>query len=327
MTMWRHRPLLGYGLAVVLSGAALALRLVADEMLPPGFPYLTFFPAVVITAFVAGTGPGAVASVLSFFAAWYFFVPPLHSFALPPGAAAAQGFFALVVVVDVALIAAMHRANDRLHAEQQRTAALYDRQKMLFQELQHRVANSMTFVASILHFQKRLASAEPARAVGALDEAQQRIGIMARVHRRLYDPAAVDRPLAEHFAALCADVIAGSNRADIRCETQVAPVQLDLTRLIALSLFVSELVTNSLKHAFADRPAGCIRLTLAEEGAMLVLTLADDGRGLPPDYALRAKSGIGTRIVEGLAAQLRGTLELGPSPEGGAQTRLSFPRR
>ncbi|OQW39387.1 MAG: hypothetical protein A4S12_02220 [Proteobacteria bacterium SG_bin5] len=325
MALWRRRPVLGYGLALVLSVAATVARLVADALLPAGFPYLTFFPAVVITAFVAGAGPGIVAGLISFFAAWYFFVPPAYSFALNAGVVAAQGFFLLVVAVDIVLIEAMHRAYDRLNAARDQMAALYDQQRMLFGELQHRVANNMAFIGSILHFQKRQIANRPEAAAQALDEAQARLTIMGRVHRRLYDPSALDRPVREHLEALCADVIAASDRPDILCQVEAAPLTLDLTQLIALSLLVSETVTNSLKHAFIDRPTGKITLRLHDEGEALLLELRDDGRGLPAG-AGGTTPGLGTRIVHGLAEQLRGTIETRSSPEG-MVTRLRFPKR
>ena len=57
--------------AVAATGAALLLRMVLDPVLPPGFPYLTFFPAVVLTAFFFGLRPGIICAVLSGLAAWY----------------------------------------------------------------------------------------------------------------------------------------------------------------------------------------------------------------------------------------------------------------
>lgn len=324
MAMWRHRPVLGYGLAVALAGGATIVRLGADAMLPAGFPYLTFFPAVVVTAFVAGAGPGILAGLISFVAAWYFFVPPVHSFAINAGVLTAQGFFLFVVAVDIALIEAMHRAYDRLNGARDEMAGLYDQQRMLFRELQHRVANNLAFIASILHFQKRQIAATPARAAQALDEAQARLTLMGQVHRRLYDPAALDRPLSDHFEALCNDVIAASDRPDIACQVEVAVPPLDLTRLIALSLFVSETVTNSLKHAFADRAQGRIALRLVEAGDRLVLEVRDDGRGLPPGHDAATASGLGTRITRALADQLRGTIETISPPDGGTLIRLRF---
>ncbi|OQW47822.1 MAG: hypothetical protein A4S16_07385 [Proteobacteria bacterium SG_bin6] len=70
--MWRHRPVLGYGLAVVLAAGATGVRLGADAMLPAGFPYLTRVTAVVIIALVAGAGPGILAGLICFLAACNF---------------------------------------------------------------------------------------------------------------------------------------------------------------------------------------------------------------------------------------------------------------
>lgn len=325
MPIWRNRPWLAYGFAIVAVVAAVAVRRVANGVLPMGYPYITFFPAIVTTAFLAGTGPGLLAAVLSFFASWYFFVPPTYSFAVTPSTIAAQSFFIGVAGIELALIDAMHRAYARLAEARERMAALYDQQKTLFRELQHRTANNMSFIASILHFQKRAIAADPARAERALDEAQGRIAIMGRVHRRLYDPEALERPLTEHFAALVRDVIAGSDRPDIVYQAEIAEARLDLTQLIALSLFVSEVVTNSLKHAFADRPRGSVTLRLLAVDTGLTLEIGDDGRGLPPGFDPAADGGLGTRIVHGLAEQLRGTLTIESPAGGGALVRLVFP--
>ena len=70
------RPVLAYGLAVGFSVLALALRILIDPMLAPGFPFLTFFPAVIITTFVCGLRPGILSAILCLLAAWYLFIEP-----------------------------------------------------------------------------------------------------------------------------------------------------------------------------------------------------------------------------------------------------------
>ncbi|RZK86121.1 MAG: DUF4118 domain-containing protein [Methylobacterium sp.] len=72
----RARPWLGEGAALTASALALGLRFALDDILPPGFPYLTFFPAVILTTFFFGLRPGITCATLSGFAAWYFFIPP-----------------------------------------------------------------------------------------------------------------------------------------------------------------------------------------------------------------------------------------------------------
>ena len=64
--------------------AALLLRVALDSVLPPGFPYLTFFPAFILTAFFFGLRPGIICAGLSGLAAWYIVIPPFFSFDLSP---------------------------------------------------------------------------------------------------------------------------------------------------------------------------------------------------------------------------------------------------
>jgi two-component sensor histidine kinase len=324
--VFRTHGLWGYGLALVSFILALALRMKLQGDLPPGFPYLTFFPAVILTTFLAGLWPGIVCAVLSGLAALYFFIPPYNSFALDGASLIALGFYAFIVTVDIALIHFMHRASDRLRNEQRVTNALYDQQRTMFQELQHRVANNMTFVSALLHLQKRDVQTNPANAIHALEEAQSRIETMSRIHRRLYDPASVDLPAEAYFTEICADLREATGVRNVTCQIDMPAIRLDITQLTTLSLLVTELVTNSLKHAFDDK-GGTITLKLEQlAGDRLVMTVSDNGRGLPDARDLQASKGLGTRIVTSLAAQLGGEVRAVPGADGnkGTTWRLEF---
>lgn len=321
---FRRNRYLGYGLSLSSFAAALLLRLELSDSLPPGFPYLTFFPAVIVTTFLAGLWPGLLCAVLSGLAAWYFFIPPFHSFGIDGASSVAMGFYIFIVTVDIALIHLMHRAADELRDEKRVTVALYEQQRTMFQELQHRVANNMTFVAALLHLQKRKVATDPESASGALDEAQSRIETMARIHRRLYDPASVDLPVAQYFQEICSDLLQATGAKNIVCLVNMPAISLDIARLTTLSLLVTELVTNSLKHAFADA-GGTITLKLEQlEPAHLALTVSDNGRGLPDGADLANSKGLGTRIVQSLATQLGGEIKAVAAVGQGAAWRVVF---
>jgi two-component sensor histidine kinase len=66
------------------------------------------------------------------------------------------------------------------------------------------------------------------------------------------------------------------------------------------------LVSNALEHGLDDRQDGTIRIDLVEDGSDQVLTISDDGKGLPPDFSLDTASGLGLRIVQALVQQLQG---------------------
>ncbi|PZO83079.1 MAG: ATPase, partial [Micavibrio aeruginosavorus] len=96
----RKDPVLKYGVAVGSFIVATLLRFAVDPYLPPGFPFLTFFPAVILTGFLAGTGAGTVCAVLSTLAAWYWFIEPFNTFGLGYQSFVAILFFVTVAAVD-----------------------------------------------------------------------------------------------------------------------------------------------------------------------------------------------------------------------------------
>lgn len=306
----RRRPLFAYALALAACGIGLALRVQLDGVLPTGFPFLTFFPAVILTAFLAGTGPAILCAVVCGVAAWYMFIPPTGTFALDGGKPLALAFYVFIVSIDILLIHLMQVATERLRVERERTAALYEAQRTLFQELQHRVANNMAFVGALLQMQRRKLGDDPQSARAAIDGAMDRIEILSRVHRRLYDPQSVERPIDDYLRELLGDLIEASDAGRIEAVVEAPDIRMDITRLMTVSLLVTEIVTNSLKHAFVGRDEGRITLTIAAAApGRLRLSISDDGRGLPDGHDAGAGPGLGHRIAESLARQLGGRIE------------------
>ncbi len=320
----RGRPLAAYGLGLGLALLALALRLGLGDRLPPGFPFLTFFPAIIVTAYLGGTGPGLVSAAVSLVAAGWYLIPPERSLVIDAGKAMALAFFLIVAAVDIFIIDGMQRALDRLHEERRLTARLYEQQRNLFQELQHRVANNMGFISGLLRLQKRRIAEDPDSVAAAFDEAVARIETMSRVHRRLYDPAAANQALEAHLQSMCDELLAATGVNGVDCRVELPAMRIDLERLLPLSLLVAEVVTNSLKHGFAGRTAGTIRVGLeAGEDGERVLFIRDDGVGLPGGHDPGGGSGLGMRIVHGLAAQIGGRISM--ASDGGTVTRVTLP--
>ena len=131
----------GGRLAGTLAIVALAwgARFLLNSALPPGFPYLTFFPAVVFTAFVFGVRMGTLSAVLSFFLAWYFFIPPFYSFQLA-GTEVALGLYLFVVTIDLVLIHGLQVANQQLQRERQISRDLASANQQVVEELERRDA-------------------------------------------------------------------------------------------------------------------------------------------------------------------------------------------
>ncbi|KAA0577585.1 DUF4118 domain-containing protein [Azospirillum sp. Sh1] len=323
----RHGPVPRYGMALLTVAAALLLRLAADGALPAGFPYLTFFPAVMLTTFMAGLWPGVVAAVLSGLAAWYFFIPPYDSLTLNPSVGLALAFYAVVVGVDIALIHGMRVALERLQEERRRTASLLEAQTTMFHELQHRVANNMQFVSSLLDLQRRSVARSPDGAMAALEEAGRRLDTMARLHRRLHDPRSGDE-FGSHVEALCRDMLAAAGVPGVACRVAVRAAPQSPERVLALAMLIVEALTNSLKHAFAGRGGGTVTIELNPvpgQPGQLHLLVTDDGIGLPDGFDVQRLPSLGWKIIQSLAAQLCGELSYGAAGGSGTRIELRFP--
>ena len=317
-------PIMSWGWAGAIFILAVLGRHVLEGWLPPGYPFLTFFPAVILTTFVSGTRAGMVCAVACGLAAWYWFIPPV-GFVLDWQSGFALAFYVFIVAVDIALIDAMTKAMQRLEVEKGVSTALAEQQRTMFEELQHRVANNMAFVASLLNMSRRRIMADPAAAPAIIDEARNRIETMARIHRRLHDPSQVDLPIGSYLTDLYSDVIEASGVSGVSCEVDVPQISFDIRKLTTISMLVSEVVTNSLKHAYPAGRTGRITVTINRpDQASAVLTIADDGVGLPNvPVDAQAGHGLGNRIIEALAKQLNGTIER-VSVQGLA-TRIAFP--
>lgn len=200
-------------------------------------------------------------------------------------------------------------------------------QKLLLDEMNHRVKNSLQMVASLLNLECARASAETR---GKLLSASARVNAIATIHASLYQDGdvasvAVDSQLRE----LCEHLISstGCDIRGIRVQLDVAPLRLCPDKAISISIIVNELVTNSLKHAFHDREQGMIEVQLKRDGGgSLLLTVRDDGHGARDglDREVRRSSGLGERLVQMSARKLGGRVEHSHD-QGGWETTVLLP--
>jgi len=134
-----NRPFLGVAWTIAICGAGWLMRVVADPVLPPGFPFVTFFPAVIITSFLFGARLGLLSAVLCGLIAWYFFLAPVRSFQLE-GAGVALAFYVFVVATDLLLVQGMQTANRQLMREREVNRELAEAKEHIVRELEQQVA-------------------------------------------------------------------------------------------------------------------------------------------------------------------------------------------
>jgi two-component sensor histidine kinase len=172
--------------------------------------------------------------------------------------------------------------------------------ELLLKEVNHRVKNSLQVVASLL--QLEVAQLGNTEAATAMQEAAGRVTAVAAVHERLYSGDDLSTvPLDTFLADLCRDLGRALGCPEI--ELDLVPVRVPTDMAVPLALMINELVTNAIKHG-----GGRCRIVLrSESGDMLKLTIADAGQGPSPDRP--QQSGMGSRILQGLARQLGATIE------------------
>lgn len=299
--------------------AALTRFWIGDTLLP--FPFLTFFPAIIVTALAGGVRPAVLVTAASGLTAWYFFVPEFGSWSITRGHALGLAFFVFVASIDIALIELLNRAVARGRDDRARAEALLAGREAMFKELQHRVANNMQFLSGLLAMQKRTVAGTPA--ADALEQAASRLRAMSRIHRRLYDPANAERPFGPLVEELCHELLEATGARNIVCSVDIPPIHFSPDRVHALSMIATEAMTNSLKHAFPDGRAGTISIKLEAQGDEYTFVLDDDGDGPPANLDLAASQSLGMKIMQALAQQLNGALTFGRGSRG-AEVRLRF---
>ena len=205
----------------------------------------------------------------------------------------------------------------KMQEEKEKLMALKD---TLLKEMRHRIANSLQLIASIILLKAGTVKSEESRL--HLEDAHDRILSIATVQRNL-DPTGEDSrvPVAAYLTTLCESVaktmIGGRKPISIRVSGDSGTVNSD--DAIALGLITTELVINSLKHAF-PKGVGNVTVTYDSTPASWELCIADDGIGLSAT-TMANKEGLGTSIVESLASQLNAEISRVSSPKG---TRISF---
>jgi len=200
----------------------------------------------------------------------------------------------LLTVLDVTDARLAERTKDDLMREK----------ALLYQELQHRVANSLQIIASVLMQSARRVPS--ARVRSHLYAAHSRVMSVATLQRQLAASQSGNVQLREYFTELCQcigdSMIDDHDKLRLKVEVDEGVAMPDVS--ISLGLIVTELVINALKHAFPLNSDGDILVSYRSSGADWELSVRDNGVGMPSGSAA-PKPGLGTSIVEALANQLQ----------------------
>lgn len=291
-----EKTYLAHWIALVAVVVATVARLGLKGHILSGTPFITFFPAVVLTTFFCGLWPGVVALILSALASWYFFIPPFYTFTRDTDAVVALLSFLFLGGIDVAIVALLNATIAKI-LEQEKAAML------LVHELQRRTNNLLTIVQSIA---QRSLSTDRSLAQGK-EIFEVRLQALAKTHHRLtnsnVDAVSLDEIVRSELEAF-------SSRTSI----QGAPILLSYEQAQRFSLAIHELATNAVKHGALSAPGGKIQIAwiLTKDGSQPVINFRWKETGGPRRPVVPIQQGFGSVLLRTTFAGVR----LNYAPEG-----------
>ncbi len=212
--------------------------------------------------------------------------------------------------------------NMRLREEARRAEAL----TTLIQEMHHRIKNNLQTVADLLSLEMSASPSPAARK--SLRDSVSRIKSIAAVHELLSLEQLRLTDITELARQVCDISLHHMLRPDQRVAAEISgpAIYLPSKQATALALVMNELIANALEHAFRlNRRDGILAITLTQDGAEVTVTIADNGIGLPQDFALASRQGLGLQIAQTLVEKdLAGSLRLENRPGGGSLATLTF---
>ncbi len=197
--------------------------------------------------------------------------------------------------------------NERIKIEEDLSVSLKEKD-ILLKEIHHRVKNNLQVISSLLSLQSQ--TVKDAQSQKIFMESQNRIHSIALIHEKLYQSKDLSHiNICDYINELLRDLLYsyGTNPENIKTETYIDNLFLNIETAIPCGLIINELVSNSLKYAFPGGKKGEIRIHFNKyENSKLILIVKDNGVGLPGDINFRKGETLGLKLVSNLSKQLNG---------------------
>jgi two-component sensor histidine kinase len=188
---------------------------------------------------------------------------------------------------------------------------LNEQKDTLMREMHHRIRNNLTVIQTLLKLQSRDVDDDLSK--GYFDDTLARVRSISLIHEMLYrsqDLSSID--FLEYIGKVIEAIDSYYNKSSrISIDLNVPSITLDLNNMLPLGLIITELITNSYKYAFPDNRRGKIMIDLScLDNDNFVLTVRDNGIGIPQDFDINKANSFGMKIVTSLVGQIRGDLEI-----------------
>jgi len=240
-----------------------------------------------------------------------------------------QANVAIIILIIIIFASDANKRNHKaiklvnLELEQQNKEILEQRDhlEILLKEVHHRVKNNLQVISSLLSLQQNSITDE--KMISILDVSKARVEAIALIHQNLYSN---NRGNQVDFNAYLSDLVHSQQiiQSNIKCSINSNHIILDLDTAVPLGIIISEMMTNSVKHAFKETEKPNIDITFIEKGKEYNMYFKDNGIGLPQDFDLNHSESLGMVIISALIDQIEG--ELSFSNDSGAFFKIVFAR-
>jgi two-component sensor histidine kinase len=192
---------------------------------------------------------------------------------------------------------------------------LISEKEWLLKEIHHRVKNNLQIVISLLNSQT--VYLKNSDALEAILDSQHRVNSISLIHQKLYQSENLARIDMNEYICDLVSYLKESFATDDNIEMvlEVEPIDLDVSLAVPIGLILNEAITNAIKYAFEADQKGKIEIALDEQSPdTIILTIADNGRGLPEGFDAQRSNSLGMSLMQGLSRQLNGHFELISQP-------------
>lgn len=222
-------------------------------------------------------------------------------------------------VSEISIVA--HDISEKKMASIEIVSSLNEKE-ILLKEIHHRVKNNLQVISSILNLQSSYVEDE--KTLSILQESRNRVRTMAIIHENLYrteDFSSIN--FTDYIDNLTGNLISSyRTNVEVRLEKELEQVQIVLDQAIPCGLILNEIITNSLKYAWAPSEKGIVNISLKEKKEVVFIEISDDGIGLPFDFKNPNTDTLGLQLVLTLIDQLDG--EINVDTQNGTKYLINF---
>ncbi len=182
--------------------------------------------------------------------------------------------------------------------------------ELLLKEVHHRIKNNMNTIKGLLYLQAN--SLDDPKSADVLLDAQSRVESMMILYDKLYQsPVFNELSINEYLPSLINQIVENfSNKSVVKVETELDDTVLNIKILQPLGIIINELLTNTMKYAFAGRDDGVIKVSAKLKGNTLNVIIADNGIGIPEAISIKNSTGFGMKLVGMLTEQIGGSIKI-----------------